>query len=61
MTEKCVRTYIRFGKAVKAEYERHSFRWSGGMPNTGMYCCVYCGNPEDETTFNGKKVQENDV
>jgi hypothetical protein len=34
---------------------RHSYAWSGNMPCTGMYRCVYCGQPEDPWTFNGKK------
>lgn len=31
-----------------------SFRWSGNMPNTGLYCCVTCGKPEDSNSFDGK-------
>ena len=36
----------------------HTYRWTGKEPCSGMYCCVHCGKPEDETTFNGKKKGE---
>jgi len=32
----------------------HSYSWSGSMPCTGVYKCVFCGKPENENTFNGK-------
>jgi hypothetical protein len=35
------------------ECKEHSYRWSGNMPCTGMKKCIFCGKPEDETTFNG--------
>jgi len=35
----------------------HSYAWSGSMPCTGRWQCIYCGKPEDETTFNGKPME----
>lgn len=41
--------------ALTRAYEctRHSYAWSGNIPCTGMYRCVYCGKPKDEHSFNG--------
>jgi hypothetical protein len=43
-----------FSKWEEVECVKHSYRWSGNMPQTGEYCCVFCAKPEDENTYNGK-------
>src|SRR5574343_2057766 len=49
--------YYRYGlNGTKFECTEHSYAWSGNMPNTGKYCCVHCGKPESEDTFDGKKA-----
>lgn len=31
------------GQLTKIETDEHSFAWSGKMPCTGEYRCVFCG------------------
>ena len=46
------------GKYEIKECVNHSYAWSGKMPCTGMYKCVFCGKPEDENTYDGKKKED---
>ena len=39
---------------VKTVSCNHMYRWTGSMPCTGMYACVFCGKLKDEESFNGK-------
>ena len=32
----------------KIEVAKHSFAWSGKIPNTGTYRCVHCGQDGDD-------------
>ena len=38
----------------KEPRDHHSYAWSGKMPCTGIYRCVYCGALQDPNTRNGK-------
>ena len=55
MKPKWFKYIIRDGEYKKVECTHHSYAWSGQMPCTGIYRCVYCGKPEDENSFTGKK------
>jgi len=49
--EKCKRLVVIRGVVTEIECENHSYAWSGRVPNTGVYRCVYCGHiPEDKGT-----------
>lgn len=39
---------IENGIYKQVECKNHSFRWSGKMPCTGIYCCVFCGKEKSE-------------
>lgn len=54
----CKRTVYDFdhpGMVKEIVVPEHSYAWSGRMPNTGTYRCIYCGKPEDSTTFSGRR------
>ncbi|MFW6173971.1 MAG: hypothetical protein ACOC5T_09525 [Elusimicrobiota bacterium] len=42
------RKYALFYKDEECGTEKflHSFRWTGSMPNTGVYKCIFCGKVE---------------
>jgi len=49
--EKYYKTLLDFdnpGKVKDVECVEHSYAWSGEMPCTGVYCCVFCGKVKDE-------------
>jgi hypothetical protein len=46
--KKCTRLVVRDGKVVEIECENHTYSWSGKMPCTGVYRCVFCGKPADD-------------
>jgi hypothetical protein len=46
--EKCKRLVVRNGKVIEIKCENHSYAWSGKVPCTGVYRCVFCGKPFDE-------------
>jgi hypothetical protein len=46
--KKCKRLVVRDGKVVEIECENHTYSWSGKMPCTGIYRCVFCGKPADD-------------
>lgn len=44
-----IKIIVGYGKVEEVECRLHSFAWSGRMPNTGVYRCIYCGKlKEDE-------------
>jgi hypothetical protein len=45
-TDKCRRTVVWGGVVREIEVEHHSYAWSGKMPCTGVYRCVFCGQVE---------------
>lgn len=45
---KRIKTIVWHGKVKEVECEIHSFAWSGSVPNTGVYRCVYCGKLKKE-------------
>jgi len=54
MNSKWMKTIIWNGVAKTIECKKHSYAWSGKIPCTGIYRCVYCGKPENGRTYHGK-------
>ena len=53
----CKRIVLDFdhpGMVKEIEVPDHAFSWTGPTPCCGMYQCMFCGKPEDPTSFNGK-------
>lgn len=42
--EPCRKLVVLEGKVVEIECENHTYSWSGQMPCTGVYRCVFCGH-----------------
>jgi len=46
-----MKKYFKFliwhGIVEKVECENHSYTWSGEMPCTGIFYCVYCGKEKE--------------
>jgi len=47
--KKCVRTVYDFKGVVETiEVETHAFHYTGRIPCTGRYACMYCGKTKTE-------------
>lgn len=42
---KWVKHLVWHGRVTEKECTQHSFAWSGEIPCTGTYKCIYCGYP----------------
>lgn len=44
----CKRTIQYMNKIEHISVDEHSFRWSGEIPCTGEYRCIYCQKTKEE-------------
>lgn len=42
------KTTVWLGKIEKVLCNNHAYSWSGKMPCTGVYRCIFCGKLKDE-------------
>lgn len=52
MCKRMVHDFDNPGRIKIIEVEEHSYAWSGSIPCTGVYRCVYCGRPYESEEKN---------
>ncbi len=53
----CVRTVYDFenpGRITTINTKEHSYSWSGKIPCTGVYRCIFCGYVKERNNQNEK-------
>jgi len=55
MLDKCHMFNLKGGETPR---QNHSFAWSGKMPNTGIYKCIYCGKEPSHELTRGKEYYQ---
>lgn len=56
MAEKCKRiVYDGKGGTEQIEVDHHQFAYSGQIPCTGLYRCIYCGYIAEYNHFGDKQ------